>query len=360
MVNVIQILLSIIITIGYLCLYTVYGYVFLTVFKISIKSITKTMLTGFFVYFSLFQIVALPMKVLLQPLSYLSILWCGINFLFIIILFVNRHMFDFKQLFKDTCRIVISNKIEYIILFVIIITQFVIIMTNAYPGSIMDGSFYIGETTASLQSNTIGQFNAYSGLKQSSLTSNYLLENMGVHSAVICQLTGIHPLMEYNTCIRAIVVILSDLLVFRIALTLFEDNHKKALIMFWFAILVNFCYINVYSPSSFLYSRTGEGKTFAGVIVLPMVFLLLLELYKAKEDKGIWTVLFVTTLGATCINMTALFVAPVLAFCMLVPILISKKSWKWIANYIFCMVPALFAFLYYYLFLKGYFVVYIP
>ena len=60
---------------GLLILFFLFGSFITCRKKLGSFSIIDTLLIGFFLYFGLFQIFALPMKVLLMPLSYLCISW---------------------------------------------------------------------------------------------------------------------------------------------------------------------------------------------------------------------------------------------------------------------------------------------
>ena len=147
---------------------------------------------GFMVYFALFEIVALPMKLLLQPLSKLSIVWvviCVIVSIISVILNTKHWSNYFESVnFKSTIR-------NGVVVIIALIALVYLITNNIQYGSSIDSAYYIGISGSSVYTDTIEQYDPYTGVKMETLDSLYLMLTYSVHNSVISMITKIHPLI---------------------------------------------------------------------------------------------------------------------------------------------------------------------
>ncbi len=298
-----QIFGAILLACAYLVLYTLFGQAFISLFKIKTKSLIFTTIIGFFVYYSVFQICALPLKITLSPLSRLSLVWVIV----VIAVSILTIKFSGKELliklnnFKNTF---LKNKLALIAIFAIVALQLIVIESNWFPGSTWDTSFYIGEITSSVQTNTIEQYDPYTGQILDYLNDSYLLENYEMHSAVVCQLFGIHPLIEVRTVMTCVVLLISNGIFYKIAESFFGEKYYRSAVMMFFIAIINAFNVSMYQPSSFLFNRTYEGKTILGVIIIPMVTYLFIKFVQEESAKHVFTSLFVVNFAAFCLNMS--------------------------------------------------------
>ena len=98
-----QILLIAVGILLYLFLYYAVGTLVTKLIPAADFSIARTFLLGFFSYFFLFSLVALPMKVLLLPLSLLAHVWLAVLILIVFLFFfsVRRQFHDILRFWKD-------------------------------------------------------------------------------------------------------------------------------------------------------------------------------------------------------------------------------------------------------------------
>ena len=168
-------------------------------------------LIGFFVYFSFYHCVALPMKISLRKLSELSVTWLVI--LCILVVFViffnkNKWIVIFHQQLK-------RKDVIIKLLFVVgIIIQAIIITNNIQYGSFIDASYYIADSGKSVATNTIEQYNQYTGMLRDELDPLYLLLTYTSHSSVLGYVTGIHPLVIWRQVMASIVIILANITIY--------------------------------------------------------------------------------------------------------------------------------------------------
>ena len=161
---------------------------------------------GFMSYFAFFEIVALPMKLLLQPLSKLSIIWvtiCVIVSIISVILNKNRWSNYFESVnFKSAIR-------NGVVVIVVLTALVYLITNNIQYGSSIDSAYYIGISGSSVYTDTIEQYDPYTGVKMETLDPLYLILTYSVHNSVISMITKIHPLIMYRFIMSTIVTLIT-------------------------------------------------------------------------------------------------------------------------------------------------------
>lgn len=354
----------------YLMLFLVFGQGFYLLFHRTHQPIGHKIIIGFFTYFSIFQMVALPLKIILAPLSALSILWAVIVIIVVIMVCVislkgDRIKLEIGSGIKGRFKIKRINLIYIMVILAIIGVQFIVIELNQSVGSPWDASYYIGEVVSSVYTNTISQYDAYTGLKLSVLNSSYLLENYQMHSAIASQIFHIHPLLEMRTTMSGVIVLLTNLILVRIGRMLFPKQLKKTALFVLFIAIFNICYASFFSAAFFYSNRTFEGKTILSATIFPatfyLVFRLMINYERKKNVKHTleWAELFILVFGTFCINMSAMFLMPVLLSSLLIPFALIKRRWAIFKNYIISLIPCVIVMIYYLMTSHGYGLFYI-
>jgi hypothetical protein len=167
----------------------------------------------------------------------------------------------------------------------------------------------------------------------------------------------LHALVQTKTIMTATIIILIQLLYYKIAQALFDGNRKSELLMLFFMTVANFAFISLYTPSNFLLTRTFEGKAIVGNLVLVAIVYLYMMLLQKHQSFQIWMMLFLICFGATTISSSANMLVPATLSVLLIPLVFIKKDWKIIPKYIICMLPGLIMALTYVAYVKGYFVI---
>lgn len=313
-------------------------------------SVIYTTLIGFFLYFLLFQCIALPMKLLLQPLSLLSVTWLAVlTSVVLISLVVNRKSWRKALRHRKTS----GFRAAAVILTVGILIQIIFIINNIQYGSIADASYYIGDTARSVATNTIEQYDQYTGLKRSSLSAIYVLLTYTAHNSVISYSTGIHALVIWRELMGSLVIVLSNLVVYQIARSVLKKNERLSLIAwgFWFAVM--FFTYSIYSPSGFLFYRAFEGKTILAVVIIPMMILQMIRsIYSRFENRHFWEAVIVD-LGAIPFCMSSMMLLPVVLTIFYIPSMIAFRKKKALWQYLILTGICLAELICYLLFSKG-------
>lgn len=300
-----QIFIAILVTIFYISNFMCLGILF------SGKMMTEDLfpngrylVVGFVCYFALFGIVTFPFKLALLPLSSLSVTWGIILIIFYMILFFKRRDKIFESI-KKVKSLFKRLSVYYIIIFLLILIQILFVLTDRNEGLIVDSSYYVGQSSTNIYTNTIDQYSAYSGRKIGWLFSKNLFISYHVHRSMIGQIFGLSPLVEGNISMTIIVIIVSDILVLMF-LSLFSKDIKKILIAYTlaqFAVMMNWGYPAV---SKWYYWSTFNGKTSVfPFIIVPAYLILFIKLVQFPEEKKYWIFMLLTTLAGDTIATTA-------------------------------------------------------
>lgn len=335
-----NLLLCFIIVILYLLFSYMLGDLFLHICSSKESSISYRILLGFFCYFFLFQIVALPLKFTLQPLSLLATIWCIFLVVSTILYFV-LHGKYFKNVQKSSKETPLKEKLFLFFLFILIIIQLCLINYNGETYALWDQSYYIGDISSSVYTNTISQYDPYTGALLKKLSTEYLLETYQNHSAVLCYLTKIAPLIETRTAEASLIVILANLIYYQFGLQLFNHSRKKSVLLVFFLFWLNLFSFNLFTSAEFLFFRPFEGKTILACLIMPMVFLQFIKITKNHSSRNNWIELFIIIFSSFGLNMSAIYMLPFELSICLIPLGLYKKSisiWK---RYVICLIPCI-------------------
>lgn len=308
--------------------------------RIHKNSMLNSCLIGFMVYFSVFQIVALPMKILGFPLKYLTITW--VVFLGIVV-FINL-VFRRKNL-KKMCANILANKEKLVTGLLFLGTVGLLALYLGYNVnhiSDFDAGYYIGLPVSSVYSNTIELMDPYSGQMLNAPNAFYLLNTNTIHSAVIFQALNLHPLVEEKFSMTIVLVILFGLFLYKGGLLLFDRNRKKSLVFSWISLLVLLCSYSIAGVSHYFAYRTYEGKAVTSYLYMTAIFVYFLGIFREKEKEWGWSGVFFAGLSGVAFCNTAIFVIPAMITILLIPYMVIYKKWKTFFAYVISMIPCVF------------------
>ncbi|HKM21836.1 MAG: hypothetical protein GX567_17880 [Clostridia bacterium] len=335
-------------------MYTAFGSLVTRRKKGEAWSLPMTVIIGFFLYYSLFFFFCVPMMLRFQTLTSMSYLWLGVVVFVVLlsgILNGSRWYYKIKEIGAK-----VKAEPVFFVGFVLLCLIQVILVVNAYNFT-LDATYYVGNVAASVQTDTMNIYDPYTGMWQDHFEMRYFFATYSMNDAVMCRLTGLHALVQTKTIMTATIIILIQLLYYKIAQALFDGNRKSELLMLFFMTVANFAFISLYTPSNFLLTRTFEGKAIVGNLVLVAIVYLYMMLLQKHQSFQIWMMLFLICFGATTISSSANMLVPATLSVLLIPLVFIKKDWKIIPKYIICMLPGLIMALTYVAYVKGYFVI---
>ena len=306
--------------------------------KLSSVNMAEKIIIGFFTYYFLYFIVCMPFKIKLAPLHYVTIIW-GIAALILIVSAAIIHTRNHVILddFKAVRQFAFEHRAVFIFLLVLGITQ--ITLSNLSDLSIArwDRGYYVGDISSSVYTDTISQYDTYTGEKLYMLNTEYLLETYQNHEASLCQITGLSAMEQQCTVMTTVVVTLFMLIIFQIGCVFWKAVKSTAL----FCFLVQMIYFLTYNDaveSSYLFLRAFEGKAILVLIILPCIFLYFIQGVYGNETAALKKTMIIT-ICSFCINMSVIYMIPFLLGPCMVGKCICEKKLKPFEQLIIEMIP---------------------
>lgn len=324
--------------------------------------------SGFFLYYSLFTLFALPVMYRWRPLSLLSSLWgAAAGIICIVSVILNRKRL--AGLFKSLPGMFRASRALWIMAALLVLIQMLIVLYS-YQFT-LDAAYYVANVSTSLQTDSLNIYNPYTGDWQDHFEMRYFFATYALQDAVMCRWFSIPALIQTKIIMASVVIILTNMLYFMIGRALLEDRpesegiRKQAslLLMMFFAGLINFYFTTIYTTSAFLLTRTYEGKSILANVVLPVI--LYIYILKMRGRRGLWGILFVIAFGSTVISNTSNMLVPAALAVLFVPYVIMTfvrgergRALKSAALTLMCMLPGIVLSLVYVAYVKGMFVFY--
>ena len=334
-------------------------------------SASKSVLGGFFLYYILFDLFCLPVMLHYRPLSLLTALWIPSCLLIALFALILRRKVLIGYL-SDLKSRVSNSWVVCLWIFFIVLLQ-IAIVTAAYQFT-FDAAYYVANATTSIATDSINIYDPYTGEWQDHFEFRYLFATYPINDAVICQFTGIHPLVWTKTTMSSVAIILANLVLFRIACCLFSVESQKndsgadteaadryalikSAVFLSFGGIINFFFITIFTSSAFLVTRSYEGKSLLGNVILPTIFLIYLKMAKQGMGRGHWLSLALVSLGSTAISNSSNMLVPaaVMIFCASLSLQYRKISP--LIKGVLCTVPCLALMLAYVFYVRGAFVI---
>lgn len=321
----------------YLCEFLAFGS-FVTVGKREEISFTKALLYGFFSYYVLFQIVTIPFMFMQKSLSLLSYIWLtimGLLFVWATIrygrLWIVTAVARIKGLFG-------KDRLNWIPILVLV-SQ--VILASAIYVSFWDATYYVGQVSFSVYTNTINQIDPLSGEFLQYFDLKHCLATYHVNDAVFCQIFRVPALVETKTIMVIVISALTSVLYYCVGKLMFHEKKEAIAIFMVLTFVVNCCTYSSYTTSNFLIFRTYEGKTITGNISILMIIYLLLQLYREGESQEIWFQLFLVSWGAVAVASSAMFLVPATLAAGLLPYSVIRKKPTAVIKMIITMLPCI-------------------
>lgn len=335
------------------------------------------LLFGVFVYFGIFQMAALPMIMMKQPLSRLSAVWMAVVLAAVGIFLTGKQKerkgrgfskgvspdgrkqnFDRKAALQEKGRLSLIK----IVMLLVVGFQMYYIITSEYLG--WDTSFYVGSIATSLARNSMYLYHSETGKPVTELPFRYALSGFYMHSAVWCQVLGIRAIYWAKIVQGGVLAVLSNAAVFELGKFLFSGKSYENLVkkekvtdcaaaMVIAAVILNVFFDSMYSTSDFLMSRALEAKAYCSNLVLPCIFLYGMMLWRDNQNREAKIWLFTAAFSSVAISMSSLVIAPALLTILFLPVLLRTKTWKTVRLYVLCVLPNLMYLIVYLLFRAG-------
>ena len=296
-------------------------------------------LLGFPAYFGLFQIIALPLKLLNVPLKVVSLAWL------LILAGVLAAVLSFrrKAVWKCLQESAASYKTDLfgVVWIVLVIGLLIVLAGNVDHLSGYDYSYYVGTPLASVYGNTIENINVYTGeWGNASQRNYYILNTVSMHSAVMYQALNLHPVIEAEITLTILMPLLFILYLYKAGFLLFHEDRVQAKMFALIAVLVLLFSYSIAGTSMYFAYRPYEGKAICSYLIPTAVFCYFLMIMREKEAEGGWAGAFLMSCAGIAFSNSALFIIPGMTALLGIPYLVTNHDRRTIWKACLVLAPA--------------------
>lgn len=321
------------------------GMLYTSSMKESPNSIFKNWASGVIICLAIFEILAIPAIFMGRSLTELSYLYATTLIVICMIsLWLGRNRF--RSMFFET--LVFLRHTPWITILPLLVIAFQLYMYAAYMHSDEDDSFYIATATTAVSTDTLFQFDPYSGVAYDTFPSRYVLSPFPIWIAVISRLFGIHTLILAHTVLPLILLPLSYVVCTLIGYEFFARNREKTACFVLFAAVIQmFSYTTTHTQGTVLLLRIWQGKAVLASILLPFVFYLGIRMIEHELERMDWLLLLCLMLACCVVSSMGIMLGAIMAGILGVLAAFYKKNiWLMVKIFLCCIPNLLLSFVY--------------
>ncbi|MCI6044203.1 DUF6077 domain-containing protein [bacterium] len=345
-----------IIVVCLLALYQLYtffafGSLIVKISKQEIPSISMTFFYGFLYYFIIFALFALPCIFTHQKLSTLTSIWIIVS----TIITLSSTTLSFKAWMTLLKAIPEKLKLHrWMILLLIFALLMQMLFVFTHMDNTADASYYIGKVTTDVYTDTLGHYDPYTGKQLYSLDTRRVIACFPEYNAVISQFFHIHPLKQAKLIMPELIILMINIIYYQIGLLLFNNNRKKTCGMVFFIFILNLYSYTIYTSSTFLLTRTYEGKSILANLIIPGMIYCFLSFWKENNISFAKLLLLGISFSSCVFSSSSMLIVPVGLTAGLWPWIVKEKKYSQLLWYVLCVFPNLLVCVLYLLTSHGY------
>ena len=233
--------------------------------------------------------------------------------------------------------------ILWVIFGVLLLLQLVLAVVMVYNDG--DDAYYVAISTAAQESGKMYQKLPYTGMS-TELDVRHGLAPFPIWIAWLSQMTGIATVAVAKTLLPVALISMTYGVFYLIGSRGLSQGKNLPLFLICTEVLVLFGDYSFYTVENFMIARSRQGKAALGSILIPMIFFLLLLLFRRLQEKQKITVGFWILLTAVMTSCCLASTMGALLACMLVGVAgicgaISYQNRKLLLPLAACCVPCI-------------------
>lgn len=310
------------------------GSLLMYVLKIKAEA-SLALIFGYLLYFSVFEVLALPMILAWVPLKILCIVW-GILMALTVCLAVFLLRGQWRKQLRSISDIrKLHGAMLFLVIAVILLQCMIVVL---YEDTTVDAAYYVGTVTTSVHTGTLGRYSPYTGALYKKFQARYVFSAYPMHNAVWCKLLGIHPIVQAKVVMSVINVLTANLVIYQIGRRLFRGGRKQADLMVCFVCLMQLFSYTIYTPGTFFFTRSYEGKALLANVTFPVVLYCAIWFWQEQKNRSLWIMLFLTSASAVAFSGSSI-ILPAAVSAGILPVLFKRKQFSALVSYVLCMLP---------------------
>lgn len=233
--------------------------------------------------------------------------------------------------------------ILWVIFGVLLLLQLVLAVVMVYNDG--DDAYYVAISTAAQESGKMYQKLPYTGMS-TELDVRHGLAPFPIWIAWLSQMTGIATVAVAKTLLPVVLISMTYGVFYLVGSRGLSQGKNLPLFLICTEVLVLFGDYSFYTVENFMIARSRQGKAALGSILIPMIFFLLLLLFRRLQEKQKITVGFWILLTAVMTSCCLASTMGALLACMLVGVAgicgaIAYQNRKLLLPLAACCVPCI-------------------
>lgn len=301
------------------------------------NSIVLSYVYGMVAEFAVFQILAIPAIFLKMRFTIFVCICAGIFAIFALISLI-LNIRRLKSFFINNVMSVKRWPWWAAVVIVLILFQAYQLGVNEYRD--LDDSFYVATSVTTWETDTMYQYNAYTGEAYSAYPARYILAPFPVFIAMIGKLLFTHPTIIAHSVLPFVFIPMAYGVYWLVGRLLFKDDMKKNWLFLALICILNlFGNQTVYTVSTFLLTRIWQGKAVLAAILLPLIIYVSLKVYHSEMVRADWVMLFGVMLASCMVSSMGVVLAPVELVVFVLTYAFLQKNYMNIWKALICCIP---------------------
>lgn len=219
--------------------------------------------------------------------------------------------------------------IDFSFLTFIIVTIFMLVMRNLQGVNDGDDAFVLGNAIVTLQSNLFYVRDYYTGYNINSF-SRHLIASSPIYIAYLAKVTFIHPTILAHRVLGCFYIILHNMIIYNIGYMLFNDRKRsgyRGLFASLVAFIAMWDFHSMLNDSTFMLTRTWQGKAMFVELAIPMAFLIYLMIGNERTIKKAYIILLgILSTAAVAMTPGAIYMLSILIVVLTFFVIIVRKK----------------------------------
>lgn len=290
-----------------------------------------TYLCGWFVSFSVFELVSVPFILLERSFTEVVIVYSIVIMIFLILSVwfgreVIKQLFAWKLWKKRFFELPMWTRLGWLVVILLIAVQMVhAVVFEYYDG---DDSYYVAQAIMTNTFDTMYLRDNYTGYIYP-LDIRHALSPTPVYIAWMSRISGIHPTIISHSVLAPVWLLLMYCVYGQLGKRLLAKNKEwQPLLLIFLSVWFAFGNISLYTAETFIMTRTWQGKGLMAGVILPALLLCLIYLADKKPKPGSWLLFVMVILSAVFATSVAFMLIPTVVGLAAVLIGWQKKSAK--------------------------------
>lgn len=305
------------------------------------QSVGMMYVSGWLFLFALFQFTVIPFIVNEKKFTTYARLYTALVLVFVLAALVLGRKTLSDCIASSFCKPdrSMGRILAWSAVWLLIIMQMVFAFHMQYLDG--DDSLYVAHSVITDFYDDMYVRSPYYGYSQP-LDIRHALSPLPVFIAWAARLTGIQAAALSHSFIGPVFLLLMYLIYMQLGKRLFEEKRQYVPVFMLFLILwYIFGNVSLYTTETFAFTRTWQGKSMFGNIVVPAYFLWLMFVQRDSMKCGEWGMLFALSAVAAFTTSTGIFMVPVIMALAGLFLAVWKKRVVLLFEFAVCCIPSL-------------------